>query len=131
GLHHHLDPRRDADPAQWLPAAQEAPRLRQQRTYRTSAAIFEEMARSSRGFQICPPRLDGGGKRKDNQNDPEKLAGTDQAEQDRVLVQGQDPDDARRRAAGTRLWADARQRAAPRSSVVAARRRRHGGADRR
>ena len=26
-LHHHLDPRRDADPAQWLPSAQEAPRL--------------------------------------------------------------------------------------------------------
>ena len=27
GLHRHLDPRRDADPAQWLPAAQAPPRL--------------------------------------------------------------------------------------------------------
>ena len=27
GLHDHLDPRRDADPAQWLPAAQAPPRL--------------------------------------------------------------------------------------------------------
>jgi hypothetical protein len=28
GFHDHVDPRRDADPAQWLPSAQEAPRLR-------------------------------------------------------------------------------------------------------
>ena len=27
GLHDHLDPRRDADPAQWLPAAQASARL--------------------------------------------------------------------------------------------------------
>ena len=27
GLHRHVDPRRDADPAQWLPAAQAPPRL--------------------------------------------------------------------------------------------------------
>ena len=27
GLHRHVDPRRDADPAQWLPSAQASPRL--------------------------------------------------------------------------------------------------------
>src|SRR5712692_7310283 len=74
-----------------------------------------------RGIPGRPPRLDGGGSTEGKYHDPEKLAGTDQAEQDRVLVEEEDADHAGRRAARARLWPDARQRAAPRALVFAAR----------
>ena len=85
----------------------------------------------ARHFQIARHDWMVAGQRKERHNDPEKLAGTDQAEQDRVLVEGQDPDHARRRAARARLRPDARQRAAPRAAVVAARRCRDRRPDRR
>src|SRR6476620_2779297 len=74
-----------------------------------------------RGIPGRPPRLDGGGSTEGKHHDPEKLAGTDQAEQDRVLVEEEDADHAGRRAARAWLWPHPRQRAAPRASVFAAR----------
>ena len=76
-LHDHLDPRRDADPAQWLPPAQAAPRLIYDFDRRASAAS------ACRHFQIARHDWMVAGQWKDRHDDPEELAGTDQAEQAR------------------------------------------------
>ena len=57
--HDHVHPRRDPDPAQWLPSAQEAPRL-------IIALVTGERLRAPGGFQARLPRLDGGNERKAN-----------------------------------------------------------------
>ena len=53
GLHHHVDPRRDADPAQWLPAAQAPARLRS-RPMNEHSPPLELTPRSGVGRATCP-----------------------------------------------------------------------------
>ena len=80
-LHHHLDPRRDADPAQRLPAAQASPRMSDTLTRRqdhTSAAADASHGAGSLGRPGLRRAADQGDGCK---RDPEELAGTDQAEQ--------------------------------------------------
>ena len=126
-LHDHVDPRRDADRAQRLPAAQAPPRL-----IRAASGLRFTFLAARVPRRCLPPeaatRLKG--KARDH---PEKLARADQAEQARNLAgqRSQALRDGGRRAARARLRPDARQCAAPRASLLAAGRRRQGRPDRR
>ena len=127
GFTDHLDPRRDADPAQRLPAAQAPPRLTPHATIRRAR---QPARRRVRGGPPPPLTCQAPGRAG---RDQQELAGPDQAHQarHRGRRRRRAPGDHRRRAAGARLRHDARQCAAPRAAVVAAGRRRHGRADRR
>ena len=111
GLHGDLDPRRHADPAQWLPAAQAAARLSHARRSISGALRHRRRGRVS---AICIKERSG--------RDSEELAGAYQAKKLEVVPS----DDSETRghdrggAARARLWPDARQFAAPRAAVVAA-----------
>ena len=73
GLHGHVDPRRDADPAQRLPAAQAPPRV-----IGGSARVRRAfpVLRGSRNIAARRPRIF-----QDASRDFKKLAGSDQAQQ--------------------------------------------------
>ena len=92
-LHDHLDPRRDADPAQRLPAAQAAPRLiggTRPRLARSAAGAHRRLRasiRSSVAFDFAHAcRMRG------KLRDPEELAGPDQAAASSTFSPGGGPD---------------------------------------